>query len=365
MSLTPRLDTIQRNHIINGDMSIAQRYPGNPGATITSSGTQKATYADRFSHYCQGSTAKSFNVGQNNSVPSLSQSGNYVLQCISITNEAAFTLSDPADLVQPIYYIIEGYDYQRLHGKIVTLGFWFQSNLAGVYGVSFSGYRNYNTTFTVTTPNVWNFYSITVQLDNISSWEFDNGPGLAIIFCPIGGSDYVSSTLNQWFSAGDFVVVPSTASPWNTTVGATFQLTMVSLVEGPSLDPTSFHLSSGNFAGELLSCLRYCWAPTAQNPNPGGGFMPAYGITNTFAAMGNFPVPMRTTPSFNVNPAYINFTPASGGSIALNTWTGDTRTSQVGYYITGTLQSNLSVSPVGGILTTVSNAASMIFDCEL
>lgn len=362
MSLTPRLDSIQRNHLINAAFLINQRFPLNPSVGLT---TGKVTYIDRYSSYCQGSTTKNFTISQSTDVPTLVQSGNVVSSSFYLSNGTGFTVADVDDLVQPFYYIVEGYDYQRLHGKVCTLGFWFKASVTGNYGISFTGARFYVTTFNVPVANVWQWVTLTIQLDTATGWSFDNSSGLAILIGCIGGTDFVVPTQNQWITNSGFPVVPSNATPWHQTTGATIQVAMPSFVEGNSLDPFSFHASSGSFANELNACLRYCYAPSYNNPAPGGGFMPAYGINNTFAAMGNFPCVMRTAPTFNDVSTYIDFTPASGGSIPMNNWTGDTRTSPVGYYITGILQSALSPTPVGGILTTILNAASMIFDAEL
>lgn len=256
MSLTPRIDTIQRNHIINGDMSIVQRYPSNPGYNLS---VNRLYYADRFSTYLNGPTTKVLSISTDtSSLPSFAACGYPVQQNLTLSVNTAFTPSDPGDECQSITYLMEGYDYQRLHGKKVTLSFWFKATVTGTYSCALSpgDAVTWLTTFQVPVANVWQFVQITAQMPtSTAGMLFTNSAGMQIVIAGIGGTNHQSSTLNQLVNGFFYMATGSTI--WTNTPGATIQATLVSLVEGDAPDQHSFHLRGGSVTEELQLCKRY------------------------------------------------------------------------------------------------------------
>lgn len=254
MSLTPRFDGLQRNVIINGDFSINQRNTNNIGYTL---GSGQLYYVDRFAHYCQGPTSKSFGISTQPDVPTLLQSGYPVSQSLQFVNNNSWTPSDSSDVAQTFFTVIEGFNYQRLHGKIVTLGFWFKPSLSGTYSISLtaaSTNHSYVTTFTAT-ANVWQYVAKVIQLETLGGYNLTNGNGIRINIASVAGSNCVTSNVDQW-TTGFFLTSPG-VTPWNATAGSQMNISMVSLVEGISLDPTSFHLAGLTYNAELELCQRY------------------------------------------------------------------------------------------------------------
>jgi hypothetical protein len=156
---------------------------------------------------------------------------------------------------------MEGNDYAKIHGKVVTFSFWVKASIAGTYSFVLANStqsRNYTTTFTVSGANTWEFKSLTVQLDSSGTWNFDNTTGLWIQIGCVGGSSVSTSNLNQWTSPGSVIYAASGVTNYQATTGATLRFAQMSVVEGSlGVGSTGFLRAADSVEGELSLCQRY------------------------------------------------------------------------------------------------------------
>jgi hypothetical protein len=109
-----------KNLAINGAMEFFQRAPSSTQTAVT---TVSAYVADMIVYGTFGPTAKSFVVSQSTNVPSFALSNFSGLYSYQFTNSTAIALGS-TDYLIPFQYKVEGFDYQKIHGKIVTFSFW-------------------------------------------------------------------------------------------------------------------------------------------------------------------------------------------------------------------------------------------------
>lgn len=251
-----------KNIIINGNMDFWQRVEAGTTTVNTATSTQNFT-ADRMKSFSSGTTSKNYSIVQSATVPTFAQSGFDSQASYQFTVGTGISSYAANDLIWPLYYIVEGYDYQRIHGKTVTFGFWFQASVPGTYSFSLSNSsltRSYVTTFNITAANTWQYVTITVALDNTGTWLFTNGQGLLAFIAATGGSTATTSTLNSWqtVTGASNVTVASTATNFYGTTGATFNVAQFSMIEGSNgLGPTGFLRTGENISEELRMCQRY------------------------------------------------------------------------------------------------------------
>jgi len=260
MALTPNFDLRDnplKNHIINGNFDFWQRVAGNT-TTVNTSSTQAIYTSDRIRVSSGGGSTHNYSVVRSTDVPTFAQSG-FNSTYSSLYTQITGLNAAAADWRFPFNYRMEGYDYQRLHGKMITISFWFKASITGIYSVGMTNSaqsRSLVTTFTVNVANTWEFKTVTVTLDTTGSWNFDSTLALDIVIGSSSGSNYQTSTLNSWVN-GD--VVQSTSSVnWAGTTGATIRIAQLSLVEGASaLGATGFSRSGVSIGNELAMCQRY------------------------------------------------------------------------------------------------------------
>lgn len=304
-SLTPRINKLDKNEIMNGNFDFWQR------STLSSftNGTQ-GFVADRFKTYNQGSTSKTITMQRSSNIPTFIQSGyqsQYSYQFTSGTIVASLATSD---YIIPYSYGIEGYDLQRWIGKDVTISFWTYSSLAGTYSVTLqnsNGTRGYVTTYTVSSPNTWEQKFINFTMDSVGPFLLDSGVGLNIFFNAISGSQYQTSTLNAWQSNN--VLSASTSTNYMATSGATFNIAQVMMNETGSTSNQIFHRRGNNIGEELRMCQRYYektydtdTIPTSAINN---GYQTMYGKNaQYFSGPINYMIQKRVVPSITFyNPS--------------------------------------------------------------
>jgi hypothetical protein len=193
----------------------------------------------------------------------LAQSGfNSLYSALWTTNTAA-----TSSYFEMFEYVVEGYDYQQIHGKKVRLQFWVKSSASGTYSLVLAGggatTRSYVTTYTVTAANTWQKVAIDIQLETLSAgfYNFDNTAGL-YLFWILGGNQVQTSTLNAW-QTGSFYGTSSQTSTVLTTIGATFQIAQVSVIPqdftlaGASNVDIPFQRAGRTIQQELAMCQRY------------------------------------------------------------------------------------------------------------
>lgn len=268
------------NHIINGDMKIWQRF----GQDLFSEGNlnYQQYVADRFSVDGSGSTGKSVNIIRDGSDVPLSP--NYVFpQSYSFACNTGIAFGDVADIILPLIYRVEGTDYTKLAGQTVTLSFWVKSTVAGVFPASVTStdsQRCYVTTFTINNTNVWQHVALTLKLEatNFSHYSFEpNSFGIQICIGGSGGTDFQTTTLNQWQN-GNFYCTPTTQSPMQFD-NQVLKFAGIQLNLGPSAAP--FTLANRTFAAEYAACQRYFESSFPFDIRPQAPFGGSYLALNT------------------------------------------------------------------------------------
>lgn len=260
----PRIQNIHqpaelKNYAINGALDFWQEKVGTTTTVNTATGTSGYS-ADMFAYQSGGgATTHNYSLVRSTDVPTFSQSGFQSQYSILFTNITGTPSFAAGDWREPFLYKMEGLDYAKLHGKVVTFGFWVKASVTGTYSFAMknaSFNRSYVTTFSINNANTWEFKAITVQLDSSGTWGFDTSIGIQIHIGSITGTTFQTSTLNQWQS-GNFVMA-STATNYQSTSNATVRLAQFSIVEGSlGVGPLGFQRAGKTIQQELALCQRY------------------------------------------------------------------------------------------------------------
>jgi hypothetical protein len=298
-----------RNLIINGAMRIAQR-----GTSSTALGYYTL---DRFLHGRSGGTRTFSQQTLASGTPFDLGFKNYM----SMTNTTAGS-TNTTDYVE-VYHKIEaqdvatsGWNYKS-SDSYITISFWVRSSVAGTYTwwMRDEDATSYTYAFNYTlASNTWT--KVTHSIPGHSGLVFNNdeGAGLRIQWMAYYGSNYcsASATLNAW-STGSSLPIHDTT--WNTTSGATFDLTGVQLEVGDTATPFE-HRSYGD---ELAKCQRYFEKQTGLQSSE-QGVVPS--TTTSREHVEKWAVQKRATPtvtySTNGYYMYANATADTGTSTAVS-----------------------------------------------
>ena len=230
-----------KNRIINGAMMVNQR-----ATAITATGY----VTDRWQY--NGSQGGKASVAQSTAAPT----GSGFINSLLVTSSSAFTYgsADYFSVQQPI----EGVNCADLmwgsaNAKSVTVSFWVQASITGVYGVCFinnTNNRSYATSYTIAAANTWQYVTLTVPGDMAGSWTTDNTAGIKLWFSLGAGSGF-SGAAGSWSSS----LILGVTGQVNllATNGATFYITGVQLEKGSTA--TSFDYRP--YGQELALCQRY------------------------------------------------------------------------------------------------------------
>lgn len=250
-----------KNLAINGGMDFWQFVEGTVTTVNTATPVGTTYAADMFPYQSTGSTIKNFSIGRSTNVPTQAQSGFESTYSYLCTYIGGTSYASPAatDYVVPFSYRMEGQDYQKLHAKTATFGFWVYATAAGAYSFAMgnsAGNRSYTTTFNVIGSNTWQYITLTVPLDTTGTWNFDNTLGLAVFIGTVGGTNFQTSTLNTWQASNGLMA--STAINWMATANNVLQITQFSIVEGNlGFSSTGFSRQGKSIQQELALCQRY------------------------------------------------------------------------------------------------------------
>jgi hypothetical protein len=281
-----------RNLIINGAMRIAQR-----GTSSTALGYYTL---DRFLHGRSGGTRTFSQQTLASGTPFDLGFKNYM----SMTNTTAGS-TNTTDYVE-VYHKIEaqdvatsGWNYKS-SDSYITISFWVRSSVAGTYTwwMRDEDATSYTYAFNYTlASNTWT--KVTHSIPGHSGLVFnnDNGAGLRIQWMAYYGSNYcsASATLNEWSTGASLPIHDTT---WNTTSGATFDITGIQLEVGDTATPFE-HRSYGD---ELAKCQRYYYELDSVSAN--GSYtsliLTRYtDASNNYSAVVRHPTVMRTGPTIS------------------------------------------------------------------
>ena len=255
-SNTPRIDGLERNLVINGNMDFWQR-----GTSVACNFNDDKYLADRFVIDVWAASASATGTySRSADVPTQAQSGFNSRYSLLYTNTSANSNSIT------VRYEVEGQDYQQIHAQKIRVQFWVKSSVAGTYSLGLQNganqNRSYLTTYTIASANTWQKVAIDVQLDQTGTWNFNETAGLSILWGVGVPSNHALSALNTWVSSRVNGYTGNTAS-WSTTSGATFQLSQVMLIPqdftlaGASNVDVPFQRAGRTIQQELAMCQRY------------------------------------------------------------------------------------------------------------
>lgn len=263
-ALTPRLDRLEKNVIINGNFDVWQR-----GSSFTGV-TGNALYsADRW-NVTRGASVTGLvhSITQSTDVPTVAQSGfASVNSFLFTTTTAATNMSSSANVVGPTYHV-EGYDLQRLVGQTINVSFWVKSTITGTFSLGlFRQFTDsYVATYTINSASTWEKKTVSVYIDPTIAWSTNsgltNGRGIILLWTLGCATSLQTSSLNQWLVAtGAYQSSTSTNGVVN-TLNATFQLAQVMVSPAGSQSTFTsttnvFSRAGSSFEHEFAMCRRY------------------------------------------------------------------------------------------------------------
>lgn len=284
-SLSPRIDSISQNLVINGSMEYWQR-----GTSFAAPATNAYT-ADRFNQAKSG--AGVYTVSQSSDVPpDPSFTARYSMQVQVTTGSGALGANDFYQIRQ----IVEGTRLSKVIGKRITISFWVKSAVTGIHTISVrnsSGSSQFSQSYTVIAANTWEKKRVSVYIDPGQGWVVDNSAGMQLVWCMAAGSSQLA-TLNAWQPT----VVSGGTGQVNAmaTIGNQFKLALVQAVvddQNKLLDP-DFTLAGKDLADELTLCQRYFEKSNQLTTAPANG-----PNGTTFANAGEVIISLYT---YNINP---------------------------------------------------------------
>jgi hypothetical protein len=159
--------------------------------------------------------------------------------------------------------------------------------------------NTYAFTYTLA-ANTWT--KVTHSIPGHSNLVFnnDNGAGLRMQWIPFYGSGHTSSsaTVNAWSTGSS---LPDQSTAWNTTAGATFELTGIKLEVGS--EATDFQHTS--YREQLEKCQRYY-----HSSDEADSWIMAFDVTSGNSYYGTIPLSptMRANPTITwSNESHTNF----------------------------------------------------------
>jgi len=210
-----------KNLIINGDMSIAQR--STSASSLTGSGYHTV---DRYRSSI--SSIGTWTQSQSTDVPT-GQGFAKSLKMDCTTADASPAAGDALQLQQRV----EGQNVQYLKkgtssAESLTCSFWVKSNKTGTYILEIDdndNTRNINKSYTISSADTWEKKTITYDGDTTGAFGNDNGISLQLIFWLGAGSNFTSGTLQtSWGSTtnanravGQVNLADNTANEWYIT----------------------------------------------------------------------------------------------------------------------------------------------------
>lgn len=352
-SLTPRLDRLDKNYIINGNFDFWQR------GTLLVVGPAVAGgnyLPDRGRVDFASSTNSTIQAERSTDVPNI-----YSKYSHKVTLTSVGTLNANSYLL-PYHQQIEGTIFSGINKKSVTVSFYIKCSVTGTFNFVVKKHdnsRTYVTTFSINSANTWEKKVINLDLDQVGTYNTDNTLALKFQVATYSGSTYQTSTLNTWQN-GDFLAATGSTN-WFTT-GATMNISQVQLIEGTHSDP-EFSTAGRNYAEELRLCQRYYTKSYNLDEFPGA--ITTKGVLTANMAPVNAPTANHCTFYYPVrmraNPAITLYNPSTG---ATGTWRdnggGDIAVSSTDNGTNGT-----GVSNTGAVIASRYCIGHIVVDAEL
>lgn len=212
-------NTLQ-NAIINGGFNFFQRNLNYTGIAHTN------YIADRWKYAKSGTFVH--NTARSTDVPTTAITNYSML----LTVTTAQTVAGGIGLCG-FSQTIEGNFASRLYGKKIALAFWVKSSKVGTYCVSLqnsASNRSLIKEYTVSAANTWERKIIRISHDSTGTWLKDTGAGIFMFFLLGGNSTVTAGTADIWSASGTAFGTSNQVNHCD-TIGATFQLSEVVMVE--------------------------------------------------------------------------------------------------------------------------------------
>jgi len=278
----------RKNMIINGDMRVSQRYSG---AQTIPSGTN-TYHLDRWlSRNDTGAT-----VAQSHSASS--PDGHYRSLRLECTNADTSLTGTEYCRIQ---HYIEGYNIltdwgQGRYTDFVTISFWVQSSVTGIYSVSIED-GDASTfcinEYRINRPNVWEWKTVTVPPPlNGDFVAKGSNAGMRVTFTLATTGQYKTTKdqLGRWDSSGDYDMASPNQVNFVKQTG-NFYITGVQLEKGKIATPFEYMF----FPDQIRLCQRYFHKINGST----GGYRWMYSIDGSngyLRATVIHPVEMNRTP---------------------------------------------------------------------
>ena len=336
-----------RNVIINGSMSVSQRY-GTTGISFGAGGGNLYYGTDRFS-----TEDYTWSAGSN---PTVKQSTSTTegfafpsgFDYAYKINTGATGLTLASGGVIRIRHVVEGFNALPLYGKPCYLSFWVRSSKTGIYTINMNNgnwgagqaTRMIAQEFTIDVANTWEYKTIPVNMGSATAsgtWNKTNSYGLGIEWVLGANANRTGDTYkNDWQTFSSYHIRTASSVNWAADANATFYLTGVQLEQ--NTQPTSFEQRP--YGIELELCKRYYqqerWALETGPLISNLGFAwanTAYKWINV-----TFPTEMRTAPTvttesgagagFDGKVRYITST-VSGSGVDLTPYSVNTKSTSI------------------------------------
>jgi len=236
-----------RNLIINGGMTVAQRGTSATAAVNTSYST-----VDRFEFYLSGGGAYT----TEQSTGHLADTGHDTALKISVTTaDTSIASGDYYSFLQKIEaQNLQQLQYGTSSAKEMTLSFWVRATKTGTQTVFLTKNDatsyNFVQEYTINQSDTWEYKTIKIPALTASGITNDNGLGIQVGWILKYGSTY-DGTAGSWTTSNIF----TTASAVNNMDSAsnTFYLTGVQLEVGE----TATEFEHRSYGDELQRCQRY------------------------------------------------------------------------------------------------------------
>ena len=268
------------NRIINGDMRIDQR---NNGA----GGTAQGYTVDRWQYSSSLTTKGTWgrSIGANPGPPGFP----YYLAFVSNSSYSALA-GDYFQFAQAMEGdAVSDFAWGTANAQLVTLSFWANSNVTGVFSGSVSNYagtRSYPFNYSLPTT-AWTKVSVTIPGDTAGAWVMGGNAGALVVHFDLGAGSNARGPANAWANA-NYIGVTGAVSILATNSGQ-LNLTGVKLEIGS----VATLYNRQTMAKSMADCQRYYQTlkVLATSPNAIGGAVFYNALT--------LPVMMRANPTAN------------------------------------------------------------------
>ena len=305
-----------RNLIINGGMTVAQR-----GSSQTGVGIDTYTNLDRFKQYA----AAGGMAGRSTSTQETITDLNGFTKALKLQVTTADTSVGSTDSYG-LTTRLEADDILRLgigtaNAQAVTLSFYAKAPTGGgvfCAGISLPGGGNYFEEVTIGTS--WARHEIKIPATTTSSHATTatgTATGIEVQITLMAGSSYNTLTNKTWSAGGSNRATSNQTNFYSSTSNNLF-VTGMQLEAGTEATPFEHR----SFSDELRRCQRHLhvYAFTGSSGNAGYETYRYYSTTNGYSSTYNFPVTMRAAPAATIGSTPLIHAPVNtanaGGTIA-------------------------------------------------